>query len=303
MVFSLFWRKAWDNLGHVVILNMLWLTLAIPTGLAIYSVWVTVVTTSQAPAVAQAGVSPDEAAALSPGAPQPGAPAPTADEKPPIRFRWTPAAIPAVMFLALSWVLLCVATGFVYFATADFVANYDFSGYREVLRKYLKRGPILRSVGLITLFIVTLVAAVANVLFYLNLASRFGVVLFILAGVMLWFACFVVMTFVLAMPLVAQRDLTVWQAIRSGAVMALARPMRTLVVAVTASVIFVLGLMSGAGAGFFAVSAPTALFNAAAKVSLDEAEGRTPGEPELPVGIGDETDEEPSGSQENPRTE
>ena len=180
--------------------------------------------------------------------------------------------------------LLCVATGFVYFATADFVANYDFSGYREVLRKYLKRGPILRSVGLITLFIVTLVAAVANVLFYLNLASRFGVVLFILAGVMLWFACFVVMTFVLAMPLVAQRDLTVWQAIRSGAVMALARPVRTLVVAVTASVIFVLGLMSGAGAGFFAVSAPTALFNAAAKVSLDEAEGRTPGEPELPVG-------------------
>ena len=81
MVFSLFWRKAWDNLGHVVILNMLWLTLAIPTGLAIYSVWVTVVTTSQAPAVAQAGVSPDEAAALSPGAPQPGAPAPTGRRK------------------------------------------------------------------------------------------------------------------------------------------------------------------------------------------------------------------------------
>jgi uncharacterized membrane protein YesL len=147
---------------------------------------------------------------------------------------------------------------------------------------------------MITLFVATFAATVVNVLFYLQLAPRLGVALFLLAGVMLWFACFAAMTFALAMPLVAQRGLTVRHAVKAAAVMALTRPARMLAVIVTAFLVFVLGLMSGAGAGFFAISAPATLFNAAAKVCLDEAEGRMPEEAKSPAGSGE--DEESNGT-------
>jgi uncharacterized membrane protein YesL len=87
---------------------------------------------------------------------------------------------------------------------------------------------------------------------------------------MLWFILFLTMTFMYALPVAAQRGKTFGKAMKLAATLALTTPGRSFVVLVTGACIFFLGMMSGAGAGFFAVSAPAMLFNAAAKARFDE---------------------------------
>ena len=181
-----------------------------------------------------------------------------------------------LVFLGLSWLLFSVAAGFVFYAVADIIAEYDFSGYFYVAKRFLRRGPILKSIFVVTACAVTFIATVANILFYLNLAATRGAAYLILAGVMLWFLLFVLMTFALTLPLAAQRHMTTLRAVRLAALLSLSRPLRMLVILVTAGAIVLIAFVSGAGVGFFVVSVPAALFNSEVRVRIEEIEEREP---------------------------
>jgi len=329
--YAVFWRKAWDNLGHVIVFNFIWFTLAIPFFLA-FLLAVRTMFPSEPPALpheppapearlpiptappAEPGVraesiesatAPSESAAAAPAETGESPPVPPSGETPEppaapapshkVRFHFGADAVAALVFLAMSWALLSAATGLVFYGMADITTEYDFSGYRFIFRQFLRRGPILRSVALVTIFFVTFFASWANIAFYLYLAMAKGMVFLLLAGVMLWFVLFLTMTFALALPIMAQRDLRIayeseafpdaaeeqraargprtglWPALRTGAVIALSFPGRTFFLTLTGFFIFLLGVLSTAGVGFFAISAPAVLFNADVKGHLQNA--------------------------------
>jgi len=326
-VLGLFWQKSWDNLGHVVVFNFIWFALAVPfffvlmltvmspevfkrTALPEGEAPLAAAPTAPSPSAAgstQTALSSTEAAVALDAGGVPAAAAGRVSTASEVTFQPTASAIPLFVLLAMAYVVVCAATGFVYFGMADMVLEYDFTGYKYIAKVYLRRGPVLRTIALITLFIATFVATQANLGFYLNLARTRGMVFLVLAGVMLWIVIFITMTFVLALPVLAQRELrradaiaaahataemagraqsstsedlilppevTLWRTIRTAAVMAMSAPGRTIFVLLIGFLLFLLGIFSGAGVGFFAVAAPAVLFNADVRVHLEEAEGR-----------------------------
>lgn len=303
-IFGLFWRKAWDNLFHIIIFNMIWLTLTIPflqalriTGNTLFPV----IEQAAAPAPAATGAAPaiqstataavestmlapeiqstasvavESTATAATGAPS--VDSTSAATARPRHFRWTAAGIPAIVMFIAAWLLVCVATGFVFYGTADIVANYDFSGYKDVFRTFMKKEPVARSIILVSLFAAVFVASWANLAFYLSVARSMGILFVLLAGVMLWFIVFVSMAFMYALPVAAQGNMKVFQSIKVGAVFALTYPARSFAALLVGGLVFILGVASAIGAGFFAVAAPAMLFNAAARIRLDEMEGKRP---------------------------
>jgi hypothetical protein len=302
---AIFWRKTWDNLGHVVFFNFIWFTLCIPFFLALvfamrmsfnaggigYTAAPATSAESPAPAAAELGSTAE--ALLSTVSALPGTDSGlAAGVHGSIRPVFGLRTVEALFLLIISWTLACAATGFVFYAMSDLVTEYDFSGYRFIFRQFLRRGPVLRSIGLLSIFAFTFVATLANIVFYLILAQTKGPAFLGLAGVMLWFEIFVTMTCALALPIMAQRDLArayaqelidagrgtapaelpaaarVWPAMRTAAVIALSSPMRTFGVLLIALCIVCIGLISGAGVGFFVMAAPAALFNANVWVHL-----------------------------------
>jgi len=303
-IFGLFWRKAWDNLFHIIIFNMIWLTLTIPflkasqiTANTLFPVvegagtpasapleaapaiqstaTVAVESTTTAPAIQSTAAAAVESTATAPSG-TPSVESTSAAAARPRHFRWTPAGIPAIVMLIAAWLLVCIATGFVFYGTADIVANYDFSGYKDVFRTFMKRDPVTRSIALVSLFAAVFVASWANLVFYLSVARTMGLLFVLLAGVMLWFIVFVSMAFMYALPIAAQGNMGVTRSIKTGAVFALTYPARSFAALAVGGMVFFLGVASAIGAGFFAVAAPAMLFNAAAKVRLDEMSGKRP---------------------------
>ena len=285
--FQLFWQRGWDNLVHLVIFNLVWFTLSLPFlfGLVMF-LMVLGPETSPPDAPAEAPAR-EEAASEGPLLSEhPAAGEPAAGEKgareSPLEFleRASRERMAAhgrrlglvLLYLACCWVLFCVATGYVFFAMADIVAEYDFGGYGYITRRFLRRGPILRSIAAVTLCGVTLAVSLANIVFYLYLAAARGLVFILLAGIMAWFVLLVIMTFALAMPLVAQRGMRLLPAVRTAAILALSAPLRTFFVVAAAGVVAIIAICSLAGFGFFVVSAPAVLFNAEVRSRLEEIE-------------------------------
>ncbi len=280
--FQLFWQKSWDNLLHLVAFNFIWFVLSLPL---LVSVYVTVRSLAVAeaggalPPVAVESVESDAAGAT--GAEDMG----RTEELIVVgggglAQYMTPMVMMSLVFMALSWVVFCVATGFVFHGMADIVPEYDFSGYKHVVRKYHRRGPVLRSVGLMTLFAATSVATLVNLYVYLVLATSKAAVFLLLAGIMIWFGLLVLMAFPLAMALSAQRGTGIWGSIRSGASLSLSSPGRMFVVGTMAVLVTLVAVISGAGAGFFMMAAPAALYNAAARAFIEELEAKTQAEGE-----------------------
>ncbi len=298
--FGVFWRKFWDNLGHVVIFNFIWFTACIPLFLALMLAANTFVTrepvalgtgepTTESQAAVETPVDADNA--LSSDSLLVGS-----DGKPvKLSFHFGPRGAAVAVFAVMAWLVLCAATGLVFYGMADLTTEYDFSGYKFIFRTYVRAGPMARSVALLNIFVFTFAASLANIVFYLYLAGTMSPLFLVLAGVMLWFVLFASMTSMLALAIMAQRDLRdayeranrgedtegevlnegrrgLWQAIRSGAIVTLLAPGRTIVLAGVALLIFAVGMASGAGAGFFAMSGPAVLFNAdvATRFRLDK---------------------------------
>ncbi|MCD6404514.1 MAG: hypothetical protein J7M19_01660 [Planctomycetes bacterium] len=298
---QLFWHKTWDNLVQVVLINFIWFAFATLLFFAAAAL-VNVMAAREAEATlaegtAQKSAVTDEIPAAGREAPtavpqpadeKPGdaAGAPVEEQEPAAEGAEAPAATDAVpdavmsptnivgtlAFLVPAWVLFSVATGFVFYATADIVTQYDFGGYRLLLRKFLRRGPVLRSVAAGTVFGVTFLVTLANAIFYVKVSPDRGIVFLVLAGLMLWFLVFLVMTYALAMPLMAQRDMRLLPAVKTAAILSLSAPVRTFVVIIVAWTIIVLSVASGAGVGFFLMSATAILFNAEVRSRLEEIE-------------------------------
>lgn len=274
--FQLFWRRAWDNLFHIIFINFIWFTLSLPL---IFSLLFTL--RALAPPLspenerALSAIEADQAdqTATPQAPPEPENDAPRPASKGPL-VNWGPHMTAPLIFLGLSWIISCVASGFVFYATADIVTEYDFSGYFHVLRAFMKRGPILKSILAITVCTVTFIASVVNVFVYLHLAATRGVWYLVLAGVMLWFLLFVMMTFALTLPLAAQRDMKTFAALRLAALLSLSRPLRMLLVIMVAGGTMIVSLVSGAGVGFFILSLPAVLFNSEVRARLEEIEER-----------------------------
>jgi hypothetical protein len=302
-VFALFWHKFWDDIGHVVLINFIWFTLSIPFFLAVLFAVRNFV--GERPSLdTGASVSSSEAAGEVAAPSIESSSSELASSQSEIgstgeavtvpqrhnEFRMGADAPAAIIFLIFSWTLMCAATGFVSYGMADLTTEHDFSGYRFLFRSYLRRGPVLRSVALLTLLTVTFCASWANIIFYVILAQSKGIVFLLLAGIMLWFVLFATMSCILALPIMAQRDLKalyarqaedrlgtgqeqstfeslrlespgLWPALKTAGIISLGSPVRTLVVTFVGFVIFLIGIPS-AGIGFFAVSAPQVLFNA-----------------------------------------
>lgn len=268
--FQLFWSKSWDNLIHLVLFNFIWFTPLVALFFAMMLVTMvfggnertSVPPAVEAAAAAEAPEAEDTYTEEAPGE------APAGEEAP----AGTAAKISALMFLACAWLVFCVATGFVFYGMADIVTHYDFSGYKEVAREFSRRGPILKSIGLVTICAVTLLATAVNILFYLDLAGSKGILFLLLAGIMLWFLLFAVMTFGQTLPLVAQRRMGLLAALRSAAILSLSAPMRNLAVLAVVATILMLAVLSGAGVGFFVLAAPAVLFNCEVRARFEELE-------------------------------
>lgn len=299
---QLFWHKTWDNLVQVVLINFIWFAFATLLFFAMIATVRVMASreTDATPAERTAGgisatgdtSAADKREALAvmpqPADKKPGDAAGTPVEKrnPAAGSTTAPAATNAVpdavaslttvlaawLFLVLAWMLFSAATGFVFYATADMMTEYDFSGYRFLLRKFLRRAPIVRFVTADTVFAVTFLITLANAIFYVKVTPDRGIVFLVLAGLMLWFLVFLVMTYALAMPLVAQRDMRLFPAVKTAAILSLSAPVRTFVVIIVAWTIIVLSLLSGAGVGFFLMSATAMLFNAEVRSRLEEIE-------------------------------
>jgi len=299
--FQLFWQKTWDNLFHLIVVNFIWFTLSLPLMFALVLTLNAIappLSTQNERALSaleregsgaeRADEGPVEEGETAPGdmGGSQGQDACEADAESPDRpfFNWGPHVVWPLIFLVFSWILFCIAAGFVFYAAADMVTGYDFSGYRCVLEGFLRRGPLLKSILSITVCAVTFVATVVNVLFYLHLAAARSPWYLVLAGVMLWFLLFVMMTFALALPLAAQRGLRILPSLRLGALLALSRPLRMFIVITVAGAIVLVALVSGAGVGFFIVSVPATLFNSEVRARLEEIEEsdaqRSPPQPE-----------------------
>jgi len=222
-VFALFWHKFWDDIGHVVLINFIWFTLSIPFFLAVlFAVRnfvgerpsldtgsiVSSVSASEPAAQGEALSMQSSSSALASSQSEIASTGDAATGSARHReFRMGPTAPAAIIFLIFSWTLMCAATGFVSYGMADLTTEHDFSGYRFLFRAYLRRGPVLRCVALLTLLAVTFCASWANIIFYVILAQSKGIVFLLLAGVMLWFVLFATMSCLLALPIMAQRDL------------------------------------------------------------------------------------------------
>lgn len=272
--FQLFWRKAWDNLFHLILINFIWFTLSLPLMFSFaFALRSLAPPLSQRNERALAAIEGNQAGQTEPPQAAPEAADATAPVESARSFiNWGPHMAAPLVFLGLSWIISCVASGFVFYATADIVTEYDFSGYFYVLKAFLKRGPILRSILAITVCTVTFIAAVVNVLVYLHLAATRGVVYLVLAGVMLWFLLFVMMTFALTLPLAAQRDMKTLAALRLAALLSFSRPLRMFIIIIVAGATVIVSLVSGAGVGFFIVSVPAVLFNSEIRARLEEIE-------------------------------
>ncbi|MHC4711748.1 MAG: YesL family protein [Planctomycetota bacterium] len=280
---QLFWSKGWDNLIHLVIVNLIWFTAAIPLALGVVNLVRPYL--PEETAAVDAGTDEDAGAETTETATQNGlSPAPPAQptesaveapgapgvSEPPSAVRLTAS----IVFVVLSWVLFCIACGFVFFCMADIVKEYDFSGYRYVLREFLRARPLAASVASMTLFTVTVGAALFNLFFYLYLARTRGVIFLLVAALMLWFFLLVSMSFALTLPLIAQRNLRLFRAIRTAAVLSLSAPIRTLIVVLAAAAIFIMSLF-GPQIGFFAIAVPAVLLNSDVRARLEEIEQPT----------------------------
>lgn len=321
-VLGLFWRRVWDNLFHVVAFNIIWFTLAIPFFYSVRSAVITLFPTQES-SVAGAAESGgfEGTSALPPdrnplsstdtrvGGSSEAALLPGQAEKPRHTFTFGSAGAVSLVMLVMSWAVLCTATGFVYYGLADIVTEYDFSGYRFLLRRFLKKGPILKSIAVLTFFVLTFCASSANMFFYLALAQTKGLTFLLLGGIMLWFIVFLTMTCALVLPVMAQRDLSaayaaegaqapdglsqadnaamqdsrLWPAFKTAALISLSSPLQTFFVLVLGILIMALGVFTMAGVGFFAVAAPAALFNAYAYVKSGGTVRWSPAQDEHPL--------------------
>ncbi len=302
--FQLFWNKGWDNLIHIVVLNLIWFTLTIPLVISLWNLAVlyapeptalesqgtepvttdeaevtTTSVTGEVPAAEapSAALQPTDSAVTSPSAATPAQPTDSAVVLPPALSRREPPTqgrlVASIVFAVSSWILFCIGSGFVFFSTADIVKEYDFSGYRHVLLAFLRGRIMATSVVSISLSTVAAGAAVFNLAFYLHLAQTRGIPFLLLAGLVLWFLMLVTMSFALVLPLVAQREMTFLRALRTAALLSLSSPLRTALVVAIAGGLFFVGLLSGAGAGFFAMGLPAVLLNSEARARLEGIEG------------------------------
>jgi len=315
---GLFWRKSWDNLGHVVLFNFIWFTFLIPFVFSVFIAVRVLYPSEEPPASAQeALVSGNASAALPQGATAGStdavlaadagsAPGGAQKEASPRAFRPSVRGIPAILMLVMSWLVFCAATGFVFYGMADIVTEYDFSGYKFILKIFLRRGPVARSILLLTFFLVTLYVSTRNIDWYLLFAKEKGLVFLLPAGVMLWFVLFLTMTCMLTLPVAAQRDLKaayaedaqpasgegasaqenkpanagLWSCLKAAAVISLSSPLQTFAALVVTVLIAALGVYTMAGVGFFAMAAPATLLNAYAHVQLGGTARSTPGQDE-----------------------
>jgi hypothetical protein len=292
--FQLFWQRTWDHLVHLTIINFIWFTLTVPFFLSFRSAVVaiapleTVAVSAEQEQGPQAAADGSETDDESPATAE-VAEAETADIEPDgqapvestsettavrqeIKLRWGPHVVAPLVLTGMTFLLSSVALGFVFYATADIVAEYDFSGYKAVLRTYLRRGPILKSVAVSTLFLVTMSATLVNMAVYSYLSAAKSSGFSLLAGIMLWFVLFAAMTFSLTLPLVAQRSMSLPRALKTAAIFTLSRPLRMFILMLLTVSIIVISVLSGAGMGFFVVSIPATLFNAEVAARYEERE-------------------------------
>lgn len=226
----LFFVKAWDNVSQVVIFNLIWAFFFVGFFLSItFAAHVVPIEFHGSRIAITAPVS-------------------------------IPLAAAAAVLVIASWVFLAAVTGLAYYAMADIVVEYDWNGYKAVFTKYFSRGPLLRSVALVSLYAFTFAAALTSVAFYLGMGGSFRLLFMALAGIMIWFCFFSTMAFFQAMALMAQTGRGLWSSVLDGVILVLIAPARTFVITAIGVAVLVPVVLALFGAIFFAIAIPVILF-------------------------------------------